>query len=100
MSEEKNKHLRQLVKRWIRIEFQFRLGTYGHINAMDCQKELVKVEEDLREAITGRRILVDAGQRLGLDIEEKRFPKKRAKKKSKKADNKGVKITAGKRKDA
>ena len=87
--KESYRHLRLLVKNWLRAEFHFRLGSFGALDGLESQKALCDAEDALREFVTGHSQLLEAGEAMGMQMAEFRFETKRQahtkrKKKSKK----------------
>lgn len=67
------KELKHAIKSWIRADYNFRFGP--HCYSAREQTMLVKAEEELREALTGKTDIVKAAEKIKTDVNWEKPPK-------------------------
>ena len=84
--------VKQAIRKWIRTEFAFRFGPGAYLS--ETQTAYLVAEAELRECVTGERLLSFAGKELGCVAPAQRqktpLPRKRLKRRRLKKSLKSV----------
>jgi hypothetical protein len=67
MSEKSKSELLMAVERWIKAEWAFRAGPCAYNDSV--ANAMLAAEDNLRKVATGKKWLMNAARRLGVDVD-------------------------------